>query len=257
VNLREHALKVISNSVCKFKLQDQKAGIRVLIYHSIGSQAYGDTRMLSTLSKSQFINHLNMLEDITVLPLHTMECFSNSVSGIVLTFDDGYIDNLTVAAPLLIEKKMPFTVFVVGDFIRKSKNGFLSPLMLKELSKMPGVTIGSHGMTHVDLRRLNKSDLTAELRDSKKYLEDLLGIPVDKISYPYGGTNITVMNAATKAGYKIGCSSRFDINSFDRYRMMLNRCAILSYDTNKILYQKLQGCWDWYKYRHRDPLYIK
>jgi len=61
---------------------------------------------------------------------------------VCVTFDDGYLDNLTVACPLLTRLEVPFTVFVVTDFIERKAH--LWWYWIEELRKKdPSVSFGA------------------------------------------------------------------------------------------------------------------
>jgi len=230
-----------------------RPGLRILMYHSVGSSVYGDKHALHTISEKRFCEHLDILAGMSTLPLLPF-CNRQNGLNIAITFDDGYADNLHIAAPLLAGRGIPFTVFVTTDFIRNNEPGFLSPGELKQLAQMPGVIIGSHGRTHCHLTGCSDNQLAAELFDSRHYLEDLIGMPVTALAYPYGSSDRRVRDAACSAGYELGSCSRFDINNSSRDPLMLNRCVIVCDDTQKILQQKVSGNWDWYRWRSADPL---
>ena len=233
-----------------------RQGLRILAYHTVGSSAYGDYLGLNTISIERFCEHVDILADMLTAPLMPLEIPQDELR-IAITFDDGYADNLYVAAPLLAERKIPFTVFVTSNFVREQMDGFLSPSELKQLAQSPGATIGAHSRSHCNLTQCGKEELRAELEDSKHYLEDLIGLPVTSLAYPYGATNMRVRDAAQCAGYEIGTCSRFDINRVGRDALTLNRCVILCDDSPRVIRQKLQGDWDWYRLRSADPLCIK
>jgi len=67
-----------------------------------------------------------------------------------------------------------------------------------------GVTIGSHGMAHVNMTTQSDAALQAELSRSRDVLRDLSGQPVDAVSYPWGLADGRVADMARKAGYRIG-----------------------------------------------------
>jgi len=232
-----------------------RCGLRILMYHSVGSFVYGDNLGLHTISEKRFRQHLDVLSDMRSAPLLPLLISENELS-VAITFDDGYADNLHIAAPLLAERGIPFTVFVTTDFIRNNEPGFLSPGELKQLAQIPGVHIGSHGRTHCHLTGCSDNQLAAELCESRHYLEDLIGRSVTSLAYPYGSSDRRVMEAALSAGYELGACSRFDINHSSRDPLMLNRCVILNSDKKKILKQKIMGDWDWYRWRSADPLTV-
>jgi peptidoglycan/xylan/chitin deacetylase (PgdA/CDA1 family) len=231
-------------------------GLRILMYHAVGSPVRDDRLGIFSISPHDFRAHVDLLAsmpEVRTVPLEPLELPQNSLK-VAVTFDDGYQDNLDTAAPLLVERGIPFSVFVTTDFVKERVQGFLTLPTLKALANFPGATIGAHGRSHRSLLECNDADLMEELTSSKSYLEDITGRPVSTLAYPYGATNRRVRDAAERAGYTLGLSSRFDINRPGRDRLMLNRCNVLRGDSPRILRQKLRGDWDWYRWRSRDPL---
>src|SRR5690606_11431185 len=107
---------------------------------------------------------------------------SGQTSDISITFDDGYKNNLTLAAPLLLEKQYPFTVFVIAERVLSGHPDFLSKTELVEMSKLPDVTIGTHGWSHNGLSKLSIQEAQTELTKSKNQIEDWIGKEVTTIS---------------------------------------------------------------------------
>lgn len=230
-----------------------RPGLRILMYHAVGSPARGDRLGIFILAPEHFRAQVDVLAEMLTIPLAPPTIPQDDVR-IAITFDDGYANNLRIAAPLLAERGLPFTVFVTTDFVREGVQGFMSPGEVKELAQIPGACIGAHGRSHRPLTECNDGELVAELVDSKNYLEDLLGRPVTSVAYPHGAVDRRVRNAAQSAGYCVGACSYFDINHPGRDALMLNRCNILRDDTLRVLRQKLRGDWDWHRWHSRDPL---
>lgn len=103
---------------------------------------------------------------------------------IAITFDDGLEDVYTVAYPLLKKLNIPFTVFIVTDFL--DQEGYITTKQLLEMNDDPLVTVGSHGKTHEILPQLTKEEKIRELSSSKTYLERVLKKPVDFFAYSHG-----------------------------------------------------------------------
>jgi peptidoglycan/xylan/chitin deacetylase (PgdA/CDA1 family) len=228
------------------------------MYHAVGSQLADDPYGIS-ISLENFERQMEILasrQAAEVVSLNTLQTFDETEDGekklrVAVTFDDGYKDNLYVAAPVLLRLQIPFTVFVTSSFIQTGSADYLNELELKELAALPGVTIGSHGVTHCRLAECDDDSLRWELQESRRYLEDVTGKPVTALSYPHGSASDRVREAARLAGYVLAASSFFDINKARHDPLMLSRCEIIAHDSERVFLQKLNGAWDWMRWRER------
>ena len=256
VNLRRAIVLTVSEVVaCGRRVCAPRPGLRILLYHAIGSPAMGDTRGLFSVRLENFEQQMDDL----------LEWYAGRVVGlnpdlriesepqVAITFDDGYADNLAVAAPILVERGLPFTVYVTSEFVRSSRQGFLTPPGLRELAAMPGVHIGAHGATHVALSECDDTQLLDELHSSKCYLEDTIGREVATMAYPYGAADRRVRHAVVAAGYRLAVSSYATVNDVQRDPLMLGRTEVQGGDSLRVFRQKLHGDWDWYRWRTKDP----
>lgn len=128
------------------------------------------------------------------------------------TFDDGLASDLHVAAPLLEELGIRGSFYVCPGLWggqHASIHGDTGRLLTRdeagELSAR-GMELGSHAMTHGDLRALDDAALEAELTESKAAIEELTGRPCRAIAYPFGLHDERVEAAAMQAGYELGLS---------------------------------------------------
>ena len=128
---------------------------------------------------------------------------------VVITFDDGYLDFMTHALPVLQETGFSATVFLVSDRIG-DRNAWDSPpakpLKLMNASgireaQSAGIRFGSHSRTHPRLAEIRYQDARSEVADSKSALEDLLGERVDLFCYPHGSWSRPVADLVREAGY--------------------------------------------------------
>jgi peptidoglycan/xylan/chitin deacetylase (PgdA/CDA1 family) len=156
------------------------------------------------------------------------------------------------SAPALAALKIPFTAFVTPGFVGSGPL-YLSVSELKQLSAIPGATIGAHGARHVELTSLSDADLAEELSASRKKLEDWTGKAVLSLSYPHGAVDRRVREAARKAGFALGGCSRYGVNGEKRDPLLLCRTEVTRWDTAADLRLKLDGNWDWFALRHPDP----
>ncbi len=159
---------------------------------------------------------------------------------VIITFDDGYMDNYENALPILKEQNVPATLFIVSGLINKTNRWIISegyperPLMgwteIREMQKN-GMTIGSHTVNHCRLTTLDLKDAKREIEDSKKFLEDSLGTQINHFAYPYGDMKDSIMNMTRDAGYRTACSTRSGFNSEQVSPYELRRLEIYGTDT--------------------------
>ena len=222
-----------------------RPGFRVLMYHAIGTPIPEDRLGLYTLSPALFSEQMRVVAANATMPVRSFADAAEAAQGVAITFDDGYRDGLTEAAPVLAELGLPFTVFVTTAYVRSGDRIYLSPQELRELAQCPGATIGAHGATHAKLSQCTDVELQRELVDSRHYLEDLLQKPVTTMSYPHGAVDRRVRDAAGRAGYLLGACSRFGTNLDNRDPLILKRTDIWSDDGVNAFRSKMDGNWDW------------
>lgn len=125
---------------------------------------------------------------------------------IVLTFDDGYADNYQNAFPVLKEYKFPATFFVITQFVDDKKPGYMTWDQLEEMA-IEGMEIGSHTMTHIDLKGKPRSVQASELAGSKAMIEARIGTPVKSFCYPAGKYDSQALALVRSIGYTSAVST--------------------------------------------------
>ena len=232
-----------------------RTGLRILMYHAIGAPDEGAASGRYNITFPRFESQMRRLAQYyadRLVPFDYRMANGDALK-IALTFDDGYRDSLTLGAPLLAQLGIPYTVFVATGAVAERQAGFLSPEEVRELAVFPGVKIGAHSVNHALLTACDDAALDRELHASKDYLEDLLGREVDCLAYPFGAVDRRVRDAAEDAGYRVGVTTRFDINPPLRDPLLLSRTHIWADDDVATFEQKLCGDWDWLRWRHPDP----
>ncbi|MFH1622457.1 MAG: polysaccharide deacetylase family protein [Candidatus Omnitrophota bacterium] len=125
---------------------------------------------------------------------------------VVLTFDDGHIDNYENAYPILRKYNLKATMFVIVDSL--GKPNFMTKDQIKEMSESGLVTIGSHTLGERHLPSIaDEEDLKREIYNSKDKLERILDKPVNCFSYPIGGFNEKIRDMVIDAGYTVAVST--------------------------------------------------
>lgn len=115
-----------------------------------------------------------------------------------LTFDDGGISAATYIADALDARDWRGWFFITTDRIGTA--GFVSRTQLLDLYQR-GHMLGTHSCSHPSpFAHLPYARQVAELRDSRKLLEDILGVGVTSGSVPGGFYSAEVGDAAAEAG---------------------------------------------------------
>jgi peptidoglycan/xylan/chitin deacetylase (PgdA/CDA1 family) len=123
---------------------------------------------------------------------------------LLITFDDGNLSDLAIAAPELLRRGLTAEFFVLTG--RLGAPGSLQPGDIRLLKGM-GMRIGSHGISHRAWTGMTASELDDELRRSKEVLEAICRAPIRSAAIPFGRYNASVLAASRKAGYESAYSS--------------------------------------------------
>lgn len=190
----------------------------ILTYHSISD---GDSPL--KISPAFFAEQMEWLaanDDIRVLSLSLFLDERQLVpvrETVILTFDDGYADFYTHAAPILLKHKLRATVFLPTAYVGRTNAWPGQPAWVKEEPLMSweqikelaaaGIDFGSHTVNHPDLTTLPPAEVERELAESKREIEQRAGQKVvEHFCYPYGKWNQAVRDA-TMHHYKSACST--------------------------------------------------
>ncbi len=214
------------------------------MYHSLDVIVDGDVNDIYRMSKNTFQEQMRYLANLK-RPIVSLSEWSTNPEATVITFDDGFLDTLEIAAPILLKHNMPFSVFVSPNLIKSKDKRYLKKASLLELSNIDGCTIGAHGNSHCELTKCSNKELINELQSSKYWLEDKLSKNVNTMSYPHGAVDQRVRDAVDDAGYTIAVSSRNGANQYESDPLWLSRTDIWSIDNLATFHSKLNGGWDW------------
>lgn len=133
--------------------------------------------------------------------------------GLIVSFDDGYRDNATVAAPLLEEYGFTGWFFVPSQFVEDGHDGSggnVPPRPCITVEQLQALAdrhvIGCHTRTHVRLREsVGESRLREEIVGGRQHLERLLGRPVPVfcwVGFEEDAYSPTAQRCIEEAGYE-------------------------------------------------------
>ncbi|MBI3959411.1 MAG: polysaccharide deacetylase family protein [Chloroflexi bacterium] len=192
--------------------QPRTARVPVLMYHYLSvppadANAY---RIDLSVSPDLFARQLDRMqaEGYTTISLydllaHLWEGAPLPEKPVVLTFDDGYRDNYTNAFPLLRQRGMIATIFVVTDFMDEERPDYLTWEMAREMLAA-GISIESHGRNHISLKNRDRDYLVWQALGSLETIEFELGVRPRFVSYPAGEFDAEIIAIFQSANYWAG-----------------------------------------------------
>jgi len=119
--------------------------------------------------------------------------------ALVLSFDDGHRSNAELATPALRERGLRGVFFITAG--RVGTGDWLAWPQLRAMLG-EGMEIGSHTLTHPNPSTLGAAGLERELAESKRVLEQNLGVPVESIASPTGYDSRHFASLALQVGYR-------------------------------------------------------
>ncbi len=224
--------------------------LRVLMYHKVNDVEGNRMSMPTSLFDEQMaqLHELGYtVVDLDAVLAHYADGASLPPSSVLITFDDGYRDNLEHAAPILQRYGYPAVQFVplgyIGDPLplpheeALATRGILNRTVdwdeLGELERA-GVRIESHGISHRPLADLELDEAAREIVVSKLRLEERLGRPVRAFSYVKGSEahyKPVHLSLVRQAGYDVAFTSISGANSPATDPLQLHRYNVEPYSS--------------------------
>jgi peptidoglycan/xylan/chitin deacetylase (PgdA/CDA1 family) len=173
-------------------LMPRPRGPRILIYHQVGS---GRTHEMNVAVDS-FRRQIDWLqthgEIVELQDAIKRRGEPNSQRLFVLTFDDGYADVFVNAFPILIQRELPFTLYLTSGPIENPDHFPYWPgkpltwAQTREMIDSGLVTVGAHTHTHPDLRSMDVEAVVEELDRSNALIAERSGLYPQHFTYPKG-----------------------------------------------------------------------
>lgn len=166
--------------------------VPILMYHAVSDDLWGfDELFVSPADMEEQLAYLieNGYDPIFFEDLAHVQDYDKPV---ILTFDDGYLDNYTELYPLLQKYNVKATVFIITSVMGVSPHS-MTREQVKELSDSGLVSIQSHTQTHRELSTLSDDEQLHEIRDSKLDVVRMTGREPHVLCYPTGERNDTTL----------------------------------------------------------------
>lgn len=187
----------------------RSADVPILMYHYISAAPSTNDRIRYGLSVTpeMFDAQLKLLQDNALTTITLRDLYEHLAVGrplppqpVILTFDDGYIDNYTNAFPILQKYGMTGTFFVLTGPADDGDPTYLSWDMIQEMSRA-GMDIQLHSREHFDMRNRPPDWLFFQIIGGRQSIEGHTGKPVIFIAYPSGKYDASVQRFLRDANF--------------------------------------------------------
>ena len=184
--------------------------VPILCYHQIRDWRAKDSQSSKDyiIPVESFREQMQMLADSgyhTVLPDQLYAYLTTGAAlpskPVMLTFDDGDLDQYETALPILDKHGFKGAFFIMTVAIgRRGKQHYMDKAQIKDLSDR-GHMIGAHTWDHHNVKKYQGDDWKIQVEEPKTELEAIIGKPVRYFAYPFGLWNKPALPELQKRGY--------------------------------------------------------
>lgn len=200
-------------------------GMPILLYHMVN-----DGKSSYAITPTEFEEQMKYLKEegyTTISLLEYVKARKGKLNlpekPLVISFDDGYLDNYTVALPIMKKYDFKGTVFVVGNDI--GKKGYLNYEDIRSLQKHD-FEIASHTANHLPLSKLSFEEKKHEIEISKLFLDWKTDKTVFFMAYPNGSYDQDCLDILKQTNYLGACTTDSGLNTFTTDLYELKRISI-------------------------------
>jgi peptidoglycan/xylan/chitin deacetylase (PgdA/CDA1 family) len=223
--------------------------VPVLMYHQFVDKVDKNSKIRTFVTARHFELQLKILKLLgyTTITFRDLEKIGLEnrfrKKYIILTVDDGYVNNYEYMFPLLVRYNMKAVIYLVAGLDHNSwdvanhgeqKLPMMTEAQVRELIKSGLIEIGSHTFTHANLPTISHEEQVKEIKGSKEFLENKYGIRLTSFAYPYGELNAEVKKITKESGYTFAVSAntgtgKFEDDLFDIRRSGINEDGVINF----------------------------
>ena len=222
-----------------------KDGVPVLNYHQIN-----DTEKNAlTVNTEQFEAQMKYLAEngyTTITPNDMLDAWENGTElpakPVIITFDDGYLDNYNHAYPVLQKYQLKATIFLISDYVGTYPN-YVTWSDVQDMDESGLIDFESHTLSHEELTKApSLEEATHQLVASKQAIEWNIGNhkPVRFIAYPCGEYDADIEQATKDAGYRAAFTVNYGLAEPSENPFILDRVPIFGSNSHTLLRFKLR-----------------
>lgn len=220
-----------------------RGGVPVLNYHQINDTEHNSL----TVNTKQFEAQMKYLAESGYTPITPAEMLDAwegkgtlPEKPVIITFDDGYLDNYNHAYPILQKYGLKATIFLISDYVSTYPN-YLTWADALEMQESGLIDFESHTLSHEELTKApSTEEAKKQLTESKKALEWHLGHPVTFIAYPCGEYDETLEDLTKDAGYRAAFTVNYGLAEPGEDPFILDRVPIFGSNSHTLARFKLR-----------------
>lgn len=165
-----------------------------------------------------------------------------------ITFDDGYVNNLTHALPVLQRHGFTSTCYAVSQLLGKTNawdisNGIAQVPLMTDVQLQQwvagGQRVGAHTRNHVHLPEVSVEQRSEEILLGRKELESSSASQVAHFCYPYGDFNAETVGNVEAAGFESATTTRRGRCHVGESMLELPRVPVLRSTTRLVFWLKI------------------
>lgn len=226
-----------SNRIINNIIYNNFPSAKILLYHCVTDT---DTDSLC-ISKTNFVDQITFLKkEYKIISIYDFQQHlqENNLEKktILLTFDDGYLDNYENVYPIIKKLGVPVTIFV-SNYILQKKIRTLASFSKKmlEMKKSNLVTFGAHTKSHRKLSDLKLCEQRLEIISNKLFLQKLIKEKIKFFAFPYGQRgdySDATLDIIKQSGFKLALTAYPGIVTVFSDRYKLPRYAVKNWSLN-------------------------
>jgi peptidoglycan/xylan/chitin deacetylase (PgdA/CDA1 family) len=206
------------------------SGLTILAYHRISRE-----RDVLAVTPKRFRRQLELVLELGARFVALTDALDllrsrPTEARVAVTFDDGYLDNLEVALPILEELEVPAAIFLVSA-IAGGRSGFhwyrrAEPEAIRwddarAATKHPLLEFQAHGVEHLRLTALDETAARSEIACAREELERELGTEGTVYCYAAGLFGEREVRLVREAGYRaaVTCAPGVNAEGADPFRL--------------------------------------
>lgn len=202
--------------------------VPILMYHHIADRKVHDPYSVSPKVFDQQMAWLkkNDYNVISYSSFYLAMALNKPLTGknVVITFDDGDVDQYNKAYPILKKYGFSAMFYIITGYV--DHKGYMTWDMIKDLEKS-GMQIGGHTVNHKNLAMLDAASIQKEVVNSKKILETKLKNKIKYFAYPGGSYGASAVAELKKAGYLSAVTTKHNtVHRLDENLFLVSRIHI-------------------------------